>query len=123
MKPTKLPRIGLPPRERTAATGRRFGFGGRRAGRGGIPAAASCLLSGSYRSAGIVAVDWSSSITDPPETRTFPFGRIVAFISVRPATIVGPHSHFGFGSERSMVSDVGVAGTFAFVAFDDEPPK
>ena len=58
-----------------------------------------------------LAVDASSSFFDPPTARIFPFGRIVAFISIRGCDIAGPYCHCGAGADRSMISVVAVAGS------------
>ena len=52
----------------------------------------------------------SSSFSEPPTVRTWPLGKIVAFISMRGADIAGPLVQAGVGTERSMISVVAVAG-------------
>src|SRR4051794_33502493 len=65
---------------------------------------------GSNRSLFRLAVAASSSFVEPPTASTFPFGRIVAFISMRGCDIEGPHAHFGVDADASRISVVAVAG-------------
>jgi hypothetical protein len=57
-----------------------------------------------------LAVPASSSFKEPPRANTLPFGRIVAFISMRGWDIAGPYVHFGDVAERLMSSVVAVEG-------------
>ena len=75
------------------------------------PAELNVFVSGSYRSAFRLAVDASSSLAEPPSASTVPFGRIVAFISMRGCDIGGPYCHWGVAADRSMISVVAVAGS------------
>ena len=54
------------------------------------PPGENVFVAGSYRSAFRLAVAASSSFVDPPVASTLPFGRIVAFISMRGCDIDGP---------------------------------
>src|SRR5438445_305871 len=58
-----------------------------------------------------LAVVASSSCVEPPRASTLPFGRIVAFISIRGCDIGGPYCHWGVAADRSMISVVAVAGS------------
>jgi len=75
------------------------------------PAELNVFVSGSYRSAFKLAVVASSSCVEPPRASTLPFGRIVAFISIRGCDIGGPYCHWGVAADRSMISVVAVAGS------------
>jgi len=47
---------------------------------------------------------------EPPSASTFPFGKITAFIWIRPVDIDGAAFQLGVAAERSMISVVAVAG-------------
>ena len=51
-----------------------------------------------------------SLLTEPPSASTLPFGRMMAFIWMRPVDMFGPGVQFGDAAERSMISVEGVAG-------------
>ncbi len=74
------------------------------------PAELNVFVAGSYRSAFRLAVAASSSFTDPPIASTLPFGRIVAFISMRGCDIGGPVLPPRRRRRQSMISVVAVAG-------------
>ena len=74
------------------------------------PAELNVFVAGSYKSAFRLAVAASSSFNDPPTASTRPFGRMVAFISIRAWDIGGPNCHCGVAAARSMISVVFVAG-------------
>src|ERR1700674_731577 len=71
------------------------------------------LLSGSESWPSMTAAALSSSVFDPPDTRTLPLGRMVAFNWTRPLTIFGPSTHAGDGTDRSISSVVSVAAGLA----------
>src|SRR6476660_607323 len=68
------------------------------------------LVAVSYRSAPRLAVVVSSSFNDPPIVKIFPFGSIVAFISMRGCPMAGPVVQAGVAADKSMISVVGVDG-------------
>ena len=68
------------------------------------------VIVGSNRSAPRVALLTSSSFTDPPSAKTFPFGRSTEFPWTRaPDGILPEGAQVGLGWEMSMISVVAVA--------------
>src|SRR5262245_28701680 len=104
------PRVGFPPMNSTVASGSRSEFEWYKRGKAFWPADVNVLETRSYRSALRLAVPVSSSFKEPPTASTFPFGRIVAFISIRDWDMEGPGLHLGDAAERSMSSVVLVEG-------------
>src|ERR1700704_854494 len=95
-----VPRAGLPPANHTVPSGRSSELEWYRRAQGFMPAELKVLVTGSYKSALRLAVPVSSSFREPPRARTLPFGRIVAFISMRGWDMDGPLGHFGVAAAR-----------------------
>ncbi len=51
-----------------------------------------------------------SLFTEPPDARTFPLGRMIAFIWIRRVDMLGPGVQVGVAEERSMISVLLLAG-------------
>src|SRR3954447_22856718 len=75
-----------------------------------VPPELMVLAMGSYKSACLPAGSGLSLLTEPPSARTLPFGRIMAFIWIRPVDMDDAGFQAGVVSERSMISVVAVAG-------------
>src|SRR6266850_561125 len=105
-----VPRAGFPPANHTVPSGRRSELEWYRRAKAFLPEELKVLVAGSYKSVLRLAVPVSSSFKEPPRARIFPFGRIVAFISIRGWDIDGPFVHFGVADDRSMSSVVAVDG-------------
>src|SRR5262245_26453950 len=75
------------------------------------PADAKVSLPGSYRSALRPSAFGTRCPTEPPEASTVPFGRSVAFRSVRPVDMDAAAFQRGGSAERSMISVVRTAGS------------
>jgi hypothetical protein len=68
------------------------------------------FVAGSYMSPRFPGVSGLSLFNEPPSASTFPFGRMIAFISMRPVDMFGPAVHDGEAAERSIISVLAVAG-------------
>src|SRR3989449_1496254 len=106
-----VPRSGFPPTTHTVPSGRSNALEWYRRGNALAPAELNVFVSGLYRSAFKLAVVASSSFLEPPSASTLPFGRIVAFISIRGCDIGGPNCHWGEAADRSIISVLTVAGS------------
>src|SRR5262245_7889094 len=94
----------------TRASGRRSDVAWYRREYAAVPAEEKLLDSASYSSAILPGPLAASLFTEPPWTRTLPFGRRTPPTWIRPVTMSGPLPQEGLATDRSITSVVFFAG-------------